>query len=223
MSADGGENHGTRMSTQTLIGLLARDAGLRARFGATILKAAGLGAAIAAAIFLALLHPRQDIEAVAGTARFLFKFAFTLPLAFVGLGLVNRLGRPAAPLGPWPWLLLGVAGILAAGVGLELSVVPPTDWTPRLIGTNSRYCLLLIPLIAIGPLACLISALRWGAPSRPGLVGGVAGLAASGIAASLYATHCIDDSPLFVATWYTTAIGLVVACGYGAGRRFLGT
>jgi hypothetical protein len=49
----------------------------------------------------------------------------------------------------------------------------------------------------------------------------MAGLAASGIAATFYAANCIDDSPLFVATWFSLATLIVTATGYLAGRKFL--
>ena len=61
---------------------------------------------------------------------------------------------------------------------------------------------------------------RHAAPTRPSLAGAVAGLVASGIAATLYASST-DDSPLFVATWYPLAIGIVVLAGYVAGSRCL--
>jgi hypothetical protein len=44
---------------------------------------------------------------------------------------------------------------------------------------------------------------------------------AAGLAATLYASHCADDSPLFVATWYSLAIALVVAAGAWLGPRVL--
>jgi hypothetical protein len=80
---------------------------------------------------------------------------------------------------------------------------------------------MLIPLLSLGPLACIIYALRKGAPTNPGLAGAVAGLLASGIAATLYATHCTDDSPLFLATWYSLATGIVTLAGYAIGARAL--
>jgi hypothetical protein len=43
----------------------------------------------------------------------------------------------------------------------------------------------------------------------------------AGLAATLYASHCSDDSPLFVATWYTIATALVAAIGALAGSRML--
>jgi hypothetical protein len=53
------------------------------------------------------------------------------------------------------------------------------------------------------------------------LTGAVAGLIAGGIAATFYAAHCVDDSPLFVATWYTLALALVTLAGALAGRWVL--
>ncbi|HZC95311.1 MAG TPA: NrsF family protein, partial [Bradyrhizobium sp.] len=75
--------------------------------------------------------------------------------------------------------------------------------------------------LAIGPLICLLAALRRGAPSNPGLAGAMAGLAAGGIAATFYAANCNDDSPLFVATWYPIAVLAVTLAGYFIGRRLL--
>jgi hypothetical protein len=59
------------------------------------------------------------------------------------------------------------------------------------------------------------------APTRPALAGAVAGLLSAGLAATLYAAHCTDDSPLFVATWYTIATALVTAVGALIGSRVL--
>jgi hypothetical protein len=109
---------------------------------------------------------------------------------------------------------------LALAVMLELAVVPEADWLRRLVGTNMIDCLLAIPLIGLGPLALFILALRNAAPSRPALAGAVAGLAAGGIAATFYASHCTDDSPLFVATWYTLAVAALAIAGAFAGRAF---
>ena len=47
----------------------------------------------------------------------------------------------------------------------------------------------------------------------PHLAGAVAGLVSGGIAATFYAAHCTDDSPLFVAIWYTIAIAALTAIG----------
>ena len=70
-------------------------------------------------------------------------------------------------------------------------------------------------------LAAALIGLRHGAPTRPAVAGAVAGLSAAGLAATLYASHCTDDSPLFVATWYTIGTALVAAIGAFAGSKVL--
>jgi hypothetical protein len=116
---------------------------------------------------------------------------------------------------------LAAPALLAVAVIAELIVMPASTWWPRLVGANARFCLALIPFLSIGPLTCILLALRHGAPTRPGLTGAVAGLVASGIAATLYASYCTNDSPLFVATWYSLAIGIVTLAGYFIGSRCL--
>ena len=52
-------------------------------------------------------------------------------------------------------------------------------------------------------------------------IGAIAGLVSAGLAATLYAAHCSDDSPLFVVTWYTIATALVTAVGALVGSKVL--
>ncbi|MCC8942470.1 DUF1109 family protein, partial [Bradyrhizobium sp. Arg68] len=63
--------------------------------------------------------------------------------------------------------------------------------------------------------------LRQGAPAQPAVAGAVAGLLSAGLAATIYASHCTDDSPLFVATWYTLATAIVASVGAIAGKQVL--
>jgi hypothetical protein len=49
----------------------------------------------------------------------------------------------------------------------------------------------------------------------------MAGAAAAGVGALVYASSCPDDSPLFVATWYPLATLICMGVGALAGRRFL--
>lgn len=182
--------------------------------------AAALAIALAAAMFLVLLGPRPDIAAAAETPRFLLKFVVTMTLAASAFEIARGLSRPgegwrvAAP------YLAGAPALLAAALLVELLLVPPGAWPARLVGTNSMVCLTYIPLIGIGPLAVFIVALRHGAPTKPALAGAVAGLLAGGIAATFYAAHCTDDSPLFVATWYPIAVAMLSLIGSVAADRF---
>jgi hypothetical protein len=91
----------------------------------------------------------------------------------------------------------------------------------RLMGSNSRVCLTAIPLMSLPLLTGALIGLRHGAPSQPAVAGAIAGLLSAGLAAMLYASHCTDDSPLFVATWYTLATALVAAVGALVGSRVL--
>jgi hypothetical protein len=111
--------------------------------------------------------------------------------------------------------------VLVAGVGSELISLPPADWMPTMVGTNAMGCMVLIPLLSALPLVVMIIALRQGAPARPALAGAVAGLVAAGIAATFYATHCQNDSPLFMAVWYAMATAIVAAAGALLGARLL--
>ena len=132
-----------------------------------------------------------------------------------------RLARPGAAPGPWRWLLLATPLLLLAAVVAELVALPQVQWRSAAIGHNSRWCLAMIPLLGTAPLAAGLWALRQAAPARPMLSGAVAGLLAGGIAGFLYGLHCTDDSPLFVATWYSIATAMLTLAGAMLGRWLL--
>jgi hypothetical protein len=145
------------------------------------------------------------------------KFAVTLALAISAIAVSLHLSRPEASLQGWAWLLLIPAGLLAAGMAGEMMMPQRLPMMTRLVGSNSRICLTAIPLMSLPLLAAALIGLRHGAPARPAVAGAIAGLLSAGLAATLYAAHCTDDSPMFVATWYT----LVTAIGALAGSRML--
>lgn len=209
------------MRTTELIAVVSQDRHVATMPEAALRTAVAAGLAIAAGLFFSAIGPRPDIDAAARTARFLFKFVLTGTLAATALGMLLRIARPDRLTGPWRWSLVGVPALLVLAVAAELIVTPASQWGARLVGTNARLCLTLIPLLSMGPLACLLIGLRWSAPVRPDLAGAVAGLAASGMAALFYAANCTDDSPLFVALWYPPAVALVTATGTVIGARVL--
>jgi len=209
------------MKTELLISALAQDNDPGWGFKRTIAIALFAGCSVAAVVFVIGIGPRPDFAEAAHTVRFLFKFVLTILLAVTATAFAIRYNRPGATLGLIGPALAIPPVLLVSSVITELFLVPESLWATRLIGSNSRFCLTLIPLLSIGPLVCMLIALRKGAPSNPGLAGAIAGLASSGIAATFYAANCFDDSPLFVAFWYPLAIGIVVAVGYVAGRKFL--
>ena len=186
-----------------------------------IAAALAIGFVGSLAIYAALMGPRPDIAGAAQTVRFLLKFIDAFAFALPTLLLTLRLARPDAKPGTLALWLVAPFALLAAGVVVELIVVPQSEWLARLVGHNSMFCMRMIPLLAAPMLAALIVALRAGAPMHPALTGALAGAASAGVAALLYASHCPDDSPLFVATWYPLATVICVAVGALAGRRFL--
>jgi hypothetical protein len=209
------------MQTNDLIETLAKDT--QSRGPSPVLVLAGTAAvaiAIAAAVFFAVLGPRPDFALAMATSRFVLKFVVTGALAATAFACAASLARPGAGLRATALLVLAPT-ILIVAVLVEFWAIPSVDWETRWIGTNSLVCMMSIPLIGIGPLAVFLAALRYGAPTRPRLAGAVAGLLAGGIAATFYAAHCTDDSPFFVATWYTIAIAGLAVLGALAGQRLL--
>ena len=210
------------MKTSQFIAALAADPfpetiDIRRRF-ATLL---GLGVAGALCLYAAFVGPRPDFAAAAATVRFDLKFLDSLALAVPSLLLLFRLARPEAKAVALARWLFAPLFLLAAAVVVELMVVPSNEWLTRLVGENWLYCTTMIPMMAAPILAALIVAMRAGAPQRPAWTGALAGAAAAGLASLLYASHCPDNSPLFVATWYPLATIVCASAGALAGRRFL--
>ena len=209
------------MRTDDLIELLAQDLSPPRPFRSVLTAAVAIGIIITAAIFFVGIGFRPDISEAVRSDRFLFKFVVTIALAITATATALRLGRPDERLGRKALVLAIAPALLAGAVSIELLIIPESQWMPRLIGHNARFCLTLIPLLSAGPLACFLAALRQGAPSNPGLAGAVAGLAATGVGATFYAASCNDDSPLFVMTWYPIAALIVTTAGYLIGRKLL--
>jgi hypothetical protein len=177
------------------------------------------GVVLSAALFLALLHPRHDIAEAVQTFRFLFKFILAGSLAVTA---ITFLSDAAVPVSRRHYRgLLIPAVLIAVGVLVELTNVPSHEWAARLLGHNATHCLSLIPLLSLAPAVCLLVALRHGAPARPMLAGAACGLVAGSIGSLLYALTCPDDSPLFVATWYTIGVAIVTIASAFIGRRAL--
>ena len=210
------------MKTSELIAALAADPTPEPiRLGRRFAGAVASGLAGALVLYALIVGPRPDIAEAVRTIRFNLKFIDALALALPSILLLVRLARPDARPGALALWLLAPLVLLAAAVGVELVVVPQDEWLPRLVGHNAFYCVTMIPMMAAPILAALISAMSAGAPQHPGWTGALAGVASAGLASFLYASHCPDDSPLFVATWYPLAALVCAGAGAWAGRRFL--
>ncbi|TMJ46300.1 MAG: DUF1109 domain-containing protein [Alphaproteobacteria bacterium] len=209
------------MDTDQLIRTLAAD-NTRARPVGFVLALALLAAApVSLLMFFTELGVRPDVMTAMRNPFFDLKFAVTLALATSAILVSLHLSRPEASMRGWGWLFMIPAGLLVAGISSEMMMPQRLPMMTRLVGQNSRVCMSAIPAMSLPLLAAALIALRHGAPTRPALAGAIAGLLSAGIAATFYASHCTDDSPLFVVTWYTIATALVTAIGALAGSRVL--
>src|SRR5690242_18938646 len=124
-------------------------------------------------------------------------------LVVMSAAAVLRLAKPGASLGRMSVIAAAVPAILVAAVAIELMRVPRAEWLVKLAGVHWYVCVFNMVLLSLPILATLLLGLRFGAPTRPALAGAGAGLLSGVLAASLYIAHCPDDSPLFVAAWFT--------------------
>lgn len=211
------------MKTDDLIKALAADnASVAPPISRTLLIALVIGALLTSAQFLSMLAVRSDFaHAITHDPRFMFKFVFTLGIAIPALLLVLRLARPDGSPQGLTWLLAVPIGLLAVAIGIEMLTVPADQWQQHAVGSMSAACMKYIPLLAVAPFIATLYALRNGAPANPAAAGAAAGLVSSAISATFYASHCIDDSPMFVAIWYVIGISLMTALGALIGSRLL--
>ena len=209
------------MDTDQLIRTLAADSAPARPVGFGLMLALLAAAPVSMLMFFTELGIRPDVMTAMRNPFFDLKFAVTLALASAAIAVSLHLARPEASLRGFGWLLLIPAGILTASIGGEMMMPQRLPMMTRLVGSNSRTCMTAIPLMSLPLLAAALIGLRRGAPARPAVAGAIAGLASAGLAATLYAAHCPDDSPLFVATWYTISTALVTAIGALAGSKLL--
>ena len=210
------------MRTDDLIEALSADAASPVAPASRLwLGGLALGLVTSVLLMVETLQVRSDVMQALGTIRFDFKFVATLLLALPAGLLAHRLMDPTAQAeGQLRWLAIAPLA-LGAAVILELVVLPARAWSANLIGANGFWCLGFVPIYSLPVLGGLFYAMRRGAPTRARLTGLIAGLAAGGFGATVYAAHCTDDSPLFVAVWYTLGIAIVAALGAALGPRLL--
>ena len=211
-----------RMDTDQLIRTLAADNAYRARPVGFVLALLLLAAApVSLLMFFAELGVRPDVMTAVHNPYFDLKFAVTLALAAAAITVALHLSRPEASLRSFVWLFMVPAGLLIAGISSEMMVPQRLPMMTRLIGSNSKVCMTAVPMMSLPLLAASLIGLRHGATTRPALEGALAGLLSAGLAATIYASHCTDDSPLFVAAWYTLSAALVTVIGALVGSKVL--
>lgn len=210
------------MKTDDLIRALAADKELSAPSpGVALAIAATIGFVISAAAFALWIGPRPDLESVAMSLPFMLKPLEIGLLVLASAIALVRLAKPGASFERALLVASAVPAVMVVAAMGELLVVPRAEWLNRLAGTHWYVCVTNMVLLALPMLAALLFGLRYGAPTRPALAGAGAGLLSGALSASLYISHCPDDSPIFVAAWFTLAIGIATGLGAVMGARLL--
>lgn len=208
------------MKTDQLVEALVAAGAATRPIGRSLLLALAAGVAVSLVVFLLTLGIRPDIRPALETWRFDLKIVTAVLGLALAFGVCRDCARPDMP--PHPLRrLLPLLVLVVAAVAVELALVPEASWRQRLVGSNMLICLPMVPILSLAPLAVVLWMLRRAAPASPVLAGAAAGFMAALSGATLYAFHCFDDSPLFVATWYSLAVLAVTAVGAWAGHKLL--
>ena len=212
------------MRTDELINTLVADHAVQPRpkpIAHGLVMAIVGGLAISSALFSLTLGVRPDIVSALGTWRYDLKLSVNLVLVIAAAWVALRLSSPTTTPRSAMRALLVPALLLLAAVVYELVTIPASAWPSRAMGVNGVLCFASIIFLSVLPLTATIYALRRGAPTSPAMTGAVGGLLAGGLGATVFAMHCTNDSPLFVAIWYALAIGLVSMFGVVVGKHAL--
>jgi hypothetical protein len=210
------------MKTDELIRALAADHRPAGPSPAAALCLAALaGLAVSVAAFSMWVGLRPGLGGLVTSWAFMLKPVEMILLVAAAAAMVLQLAKPG--LSPRRAALVAtlVPAIMIAALAVELTGVPRSEWLVRLAGVHWYICVANMVLLALPPLAAILFGLRFGAPTRPAPAGAAAGLLAGALSAGLYISHCPDDSPIFVAAWFTLAIAIVTALGALAGARVL--
>lgn len=211
------------MNTENFISMLAVDAADRERpIERTLLLMLSIGVSASAAFFAWQIGTRPDAITVAMQSwEFLFKFVVTLGIVVPAYLLARQAMRPDGDVKSLVPSLIVAPVMLVLAMGYTAMQMAPETVMATVMAPNWSKCVALIALLAVAPFAALFYAMRQGAPANPTVAGAVAGLLSAAIAATLYASHCDMDSPLFVGVWYPLGIAAVTAVGAVAGSRLL--
>ncbi|MDZ4370649.1 MAG: DUF1109 domain-containing protein [Phenylobacterium sp.] len=180
------------------------------------LAIAGSGAAIIALIgVLVLLGVRADLPDALATSPFWIKAVYTAGVGAAGIYMALRLSRPGVRLGLAGGIVVLALTALVAALGvIEMAAAAPSRRMDLWLGSSWRTCPFWIVGLSSPLLLAGLWVLRRGAPTSPGLAGAALGLAAGGVAATIYGLHCNENAAAFLATWYVA--GILATSGVGA-------
>ena len=172
-------------------------------------------------VMLALYGLRKDIGTAVLLPMFWFKLVFPLAVALPALVLTARLGHPGVHAGrvwlalPLPWVALSALALLA------LLDAAPEAHADLVLGSTWASCAFNTALVSLPSFIGLLWAMKGLAPTRPGLAGACAGLAAASLGTMVYALHCPEMQAPFLVVWYTLGMWIPTAAGALLGPKLL--
>ena len=169
----------------------------------------------------AFLGFRADLGRAMLSASFWVKWGFTFLTAAVAFALSARLARPESGPGLWPVALAIPLVALALFACIEILGAPEAQRRMIWLGQSAFQCFWCIPALSMPFLLGMLWAFRRFAPTRLRLAGFSIGVLAGAAAAAVYALHCDETAPAFVATWYSAGMLLPAVIGAIIGPRVL--
>jgi hypothetical protein len=211
------------MKTDDLVDMLAR--GMTApepiHPSARITAAIAWGIAGAALGMALLLGVRKDLVEAAALSMFWVKVFLPGSLAVIAFYAVRRLAIPGLS-SARALSLLGLPIALVSVLGLASYASATAGERSGLLWGDTWYlCLICVPLLSVPLLVALFRVLKELAPTRPMVTGAVAGLLAGAVSAAIYALHCPELAPPFIAVWYSLGMATTALAGAFAGHYLL--
>ncbi|MBM3362983.1 MAG: DUF1109 family protein [Betaproteobacteria bacterium] len=209
------------MKTDTLIEMLARQAGPAPDFpvGRHLAAAASLGLLASSVLALALIGPLP--AAVFYTAAPWIKLVYAVLLLVGTSALAARLSRPVSSTVMARAAVTSVFLLMLLAGAVTLITTPEGGRWSALLGQTWWICPWMLMMLSLPALTAILWAMRSLAPTRLKQAGFAAGLVAGVLGAMGYSLACPETSVAFVAIWYSMGIALTGWVGQWLGPEVL--
>ncbi len=209
------------MKTETLIEILARQAGPAPDFPVArrLAAAGGLGLLASSVLALALIGPLP--AAVFYTAAPWVKLGFAVLLLIGASALAARLSRPVSSTAIPRAAVISVFLLMLLAGAVTLITTPEGERWSALLGDTWWICPWMLMMLSLPALTAILWSMRSLAPTRLKQAGFAAGLVAGVVGAMGYSLACPETSVAFVAVWYSLGIVLSGWVGQWLGPRVL--
>lgn len=209
------------MKTDTLIEMLARQAGPAPDFpvGRHLAAAASLGLLASSVLALALIGPLP--AAVFYTAAPWIKLIYAVLLMVGTSALAARLSRPVSSTVMARAAVTIVFLLMLLAGAVTLITTPEGERWSALLGQTWWICPWMLTILSLPALTAILWAMRSLAPTRLKQAGFAAGLVAGVLGSMGYSLACPETSVAFVAIWYSMGIALTGWVGQWIGPKVL--